>query len=235
MKATHAVFDTESTGLFLFKDEATGAPVPADDPRQPRLASFAMIYLDADGIELRRTHKLIKPDGWVMSEEAMRVNGLTMERLLDEGVPVAEVLDEYAEAIRARIDLAAFNAQHDCKQMRAELRRAGRDDLFMITRNICLMRASHSAGVPKPDNGRGFPKLEHACAHMGITNISAHDALHDALAAVEVFRWLKERDLLPPATVHFAKNHPGNATAAAPKAKRAKKAPLAGAMDEIPT
>lgn len=236
--AKHGVFDTETTGLFLFKDEKTGIPVPADDPRQPRLCSFAMIYLDAAGLEVGRTVKLIKPDGWELSEEAAAVNVLTMERLHDEGVPVAEVLDEWTEGVRERrLDFAAFNAQHDMKVLRAELRRAGRDDMFQITRNICLMRASHSAGVIKPDNGKGFPKLEHACAHFGIVLTDKHTALGDAMAAADVWRKLKSIDLLPEAIIHYAKNHPGNATTKGTYAKREKpgrKAGPADALDEIP-
>ena len=50
--AVYLCFDTETTGLFVFKDKVTGVPVPADDPSQPRLASFAAIGCDAFGLRL---------------------------------------------------------------------------------------------------------------------------------------------------------------------------------------
>jgi hypothetical protein len=47
----------------------------------------------------------------------------------------------YCAAIDEGRVVVAYNAHHDLKIMRGELRRAGRDDLFAKTRNICAMRA----------------------------------------------------------------------------------------------
>lgn len=219
------VFDTETNGLFDFSK-------PADDPSQPRLASVGFIEVD-EGLRVtgERSH-LIKPDGWVMGEEAGRVNGLTMERLHDEGIPVAEVLDYYETMIRAGRVAVAFNAQWDCKMMRAELRRAGRDDLFQITRNICVMRPMTDICQLMPAGGRAgykFPKLSEALEHIGVKHDSPHTGRGDAYGAFEVMRWLHARDLLPAPGVHLAKKK----DAGAPKMRRGKPAPVSDS-DEIP-
>jgi DNA polymerase III epsilon subunit-like protein len=212
----YAVIDTENTGLFIFKDKVTGVPVAADAPGQPRLASLGMILLDDDLRETDEIHLYVKPDGWSMPQgpnTAGAVNGLTDEFLEANGTPVSIVLNRYVEIIDAGYTLVAYNAQHDLKQMRAELRRAGMNDRFESTPNICVMRASMKLGVKKAGGGGGFPKLSDVCAHLGIDHQAAHSAGGDARAALEVFRHLHSIDGLPDARVHYAKVPPQHVTA----------------------
>ena len=198
-KPVYVVLDTETTGLFNFK-------LPADDPSQPRLASVAFIIADEFGRAISARKSYIKPDCWVMGEEAGRINGLTTEFLKEHGVAVSDVLDDYEALIRRDLVVVAFNAQFDCKVMRAELRRSGRDDLFGETRNICVMRGLDPYGKDGLCISRGFVKLSVACDWFGIKNENAHDAMSDAEAA----RWLLERLIsdgrLPEAKVHLAKD-----------------------------
>lgn len=205
-KPVYAVFDTETTGLFLFKDKETGEPVPADDPRQPRLASFAVILADEIGNEVSREKLFIKPDGWTIDGTyAAEVNGLTDEFLTENGVPVADALDLWQGFIADGLIAAAFNAQFDCKMMRAELRRASRDDLFEQTRNTCLMRGL----APYKDEGlcvvRGYVKLSEACEYFGIVNENAHDAMADAEAALAILKRLIAAGRVIEPKVHYAK------------------------------
>jgi DNA polymerase III subunit epsilon len=195
----YMVLDTETSGLFNFK-------LPADDPSQPRLATAAIILLDDLEAEAREFGFMVKPDGWEMSEGATAVNGLTTEMLLAGGRPVAEVLDFYEGCVRDGYHMAAFNAQFDGKMMRGEFRRAGRDDLFTITPNVCLMRAMTDVCQLPAANGRGgfkFPKLVEACSHIKREQDQAHSAMGDARDALAVLLWLAGQNLLPEATIHF--------------------------------
>lgn len=199
------MIDTETTGLMNFSQ-------PADAPGQPRICSVGFIYVTA-GPELAYEHdyaRLIKPDGWVIGAEATAINGLTMERLHAEGVPIAEVLDEYEAAIKDERCVVAFNAQYDLKMLRAELRRAGRPDHFEETKNICVMRPLTAVcKIPKKD-GRGFkfPKLSEAMTHFKLPQPEAHTSIGDARAALDLFRMLHHLSLCPAPEVHYAKNHP---------------------------
>lgn len=201
------VIDTESSGLFDFAQ-------PADAPGQPRLATLGIIAFDLleDGtIEDEREFSfMVKPDGWELSPEAAAVNGLTNERLAKEGEPVLGILASYVNFIELGYVLAAFNCQFDSKIMRGELRRAGLDDRFTKTPNICLMRASTPiCCVPKKTrSGFKFPKLSEACAFFGIEQPAAHSAMGDARSAVAIFRELVKRGALPKPEVHFAKEKP---------------------------
>ena len=213
--AAYAVFDTETTGLFQFRDRATGQPVPADAPGQPRLASFAVVFADEFGRAISSEKIFIRPDGWTVYEfddlairagkkPASEVNGLTDAFLLQHGHPVAEVLDLWGEIVDRGLDIVAFNAQFDCKMMRAELRRAGRDDRFEQTRNICVMRALDPYGQYGLCIQRGFVKLAVACEFFGIVNANAHDAMADAEAARAILEILIGDGRLPAAKVHYA-------------------------------
>lgn len=192
----YAVIDTEGSGLFDFTKAA-------DAEGQPRLAELGMILLREDMTVKEEYRGLVKPDGWVMSVDATKVNGLTTEYLLEHGKPVAEVLAVYTQAIKEGYAIVAFNAQHDCKTMRAELRRAGMDDLFEQTKNICVMRKS--AGIiPRPDGKKSWPSLAHCRTFLKLSHDSAHRAGGDASDALAVFRYLLSQgvDLTP--EVHYA-------------------------------
>lgn len=204
--AKYVVFDTETTGLFLFKDKETGEPVPADDPRQPRLASFAAILADENGDEITRVKRFVKPEGWsIDGTKASEVNGLTDAFLNEVGAPVSEVLDLWEAYVRHGYIAAAFNAQFDCKMMRAELRRAGRDDLFEQTANTCLMRGL----APYKDEGlcivRGHVKLAEACEYFGLVQADAHDAMSDAVDALAILKRLIADGRVIEPKVHYAR------------------------------
>lgn len=203
----YAIFDTETNGLFRFKDEQ-GRPVPADHPSQPRLAHLAMILVDEQLREERSIDLYVRPNGWSMTPESSSINGLTDQFLIENGADILDVLDQYVRVIDAGYVLVAYNAQFDTKQMRGELRRAGMDDRFDRTPNICAMRSSMKLGVKKPGGGGGFPKLEHVCEHLGIKLEGAHTAGGDTRACLAVFRYLHANGLLQEAKVHYAKTPP---------------------------
>lgn len=197
----YAVIDTEGSGLFDFK-------LPADHPSQPRLAALGMILLKEDLSVDEVYSALVKPDGWSMHPDATKVNGLTDEILHAQGKPVAEVLGVYAQAIKEGFAIVAFNAQHDCKTMRAEFRRAGMPDLFEQTKNICVMRKANGV-ILKANGKKGWPTLAECRTFLGLANDGAHTAGADASAALAVFRYLLAQgvDLTP--EVHYAKAKPG--------------------------
>lgn len=204
----YAVIDTETSGLFDFKK-------PADAPGQPRLATVSIITLTAALEVEAENHFMVKPDGWELTPEAAAVNGLTMEQLAAEGIPVKEVLDCYTSLVLNGWVIVAYNAQFDTKMLRGELRRAGMDDLFEKTPNVCLMRASTSVCQIQGKKGFKFPKLSEACAFFKIEQPAAHSSGGDARSAVEILRHLVALKALPEPEVHYAANRPDSAAAPA--------------------
>lgn len=196
----YAVIDTETSGLFDFSK-------PADAEGQPRLAHLGMILIDENLVEERTLELLVKPEGWTMPEEASRINGLTMDILAEKGVPIIDALRDYCGTIDEGYVIVAFNAQYDTKIMRGEMRRAGIDDRFERTPNICVMRAlTDICKIPKAKGGGyKFPKLAEACAHFALAQDAAHRAMGDARSALDLFRELHKMRMVPAPSVHFAK------------------------------
>lgn len=198
----YMTLDTEGTGLFDYKQ-------PADADGQPRMASLTIIYCDADMVEERRYSAFIRPDGWEMTEGATKVNGITTEYLNEHGVPIAEALNEFQSGIDNGYILVAHNAQHDGKQLRAELRRAGMDDRFEQTPQICTMRAMTDVCKIPPRGGRGgwkWPALSETLLFIGETDLGDHTAHNDAEGALKLLRYLKARKLLPEPKVYYKKD-----------------------------
>lgn len=216
-KKAYVVFDTENNGLFVFRDKETKETVPADADCQPRLASICLMMTDENGREIMREKHYIKPDGWSMNDHdhrsieqnkptASEVNGLTDDFLMEHGVPVTDVLAIWNNLVDDGLTFTAYNAQHDMKQMRAELRRAGMSDRFEETKNSCLMRSLKpykEDGLPV--KGWGMIKLQTACEFFGITGLDWHEAEADTVGAQQILiRLLQDKRLLEP-KVHYAK------------------------------
>lgn len=197
----YIVLDSEGTGLFDYKQ-------PADADGQPRLASLTMIYVDADLNVEREYSVFIRPNGWQMTEGATKVNGLTDEFLNEHGIPAVEALNEYSSAIDNGRIMVAHNSQHDAKQIRAELRRAGMDDRFERAPNICTMRAMTDICKIPPKGNRGgykWPALSEALLFIGEEQLGDHSAANDARGALALLRYLKKTGNLPEPMVHYAK------------------------------
>ena len=202
----YLVIDTETTGLFNFK-------LPADADGQPRLAHLAMIWADADGIELDRQDLYVRPNGWSMPQgpgSAGAVNGLKDDFLHEHGADIADVLEQYLEEVRRGLVVVAYNAHYDLKVMRGELRRAGKPDLFEQTKNVCVMRPMTALCKITYANRGGykFPNLGEALAYFGHELHDAHKAMNDAEGALIVMRELLKLGELPTPAVHYAKEKP---------------------------
>ncbi len=199
----YIIVDTEGTGLMDYK-------APADAAGQPRMAELSLVFADAE-LEIQREYTaIIKPDGWTMPPETAEIHGLTQEILEEQGIPVREALDIYLEAITDSRVMAAHNAQHDAKQIRGELRRAGLPDQFESAPNLCTMRSlTKTIGLKQEGSNRPkWPSLQEACDFFGIERHSAHTGRGDAMDVLMVMRRMKQIGILPDAKVHYAKNPP---------------------------
>lgn len=203
------------TGYMVIDTETSKLPdygKDADHPDQPRLADFAAVLLDLNGKVEREFQRYIKPEGWTMDPGASAINGLTDEFLRSQGTHIMETLDWYASQITAGRAVVAFGAQFDCKLMRGELRRVGRDDLFDRTFNTCLMRSARPFSkqigreIVKAGNPKGWPKLDDLCAFLGVERKDKHGGLPDARDTAACFQKMLELGFDPQPSVHRSKN-----------------------------
>ncbi len=187
----YLIVDCESDKLFDYS-------LAADAPGQPRLAQLGLIFANHNLEVEREVEFLIKPEGWEMSAEATEKTGLTTDYLKEHGTPVAEAMAIYDAGIAARRVVAGFNISFDLKLCRAELRRAGMQDRYMETRNLCLMWGTRSMVGALDSRGKvKVPNLEEACAFFGIEQEVKHRALPDAQAVLLMMRKLQDMGALP--------------------------------------
>lgn len=203
----YMVIDTESSGLMDYKRRA-------DAPGQPRVADFAAVLLNEKGEIEDEYQRYIFPDGWSMTTQATEVNGLTTDFLRETGHMIKEVLQWYSQRILEDRAVIAFGAQFDCKMMRSELRRAGQDDLFERTPNICLMRLARPFAkfvgreiVKAGGSNKGWVKLSDLCNFLGVKQTDEHGAMVDAMSAAVCFQKMLAAGFEMTPSVHHAKDY----------------------------
>lgn len=177
------VFDTETTGVF-------GKRMTDLDPAAPHVASLAVVaYTDDLESEVFSCYKLIKPEGWVMPEEASAVNGLTQEQLERDGVPLAQVIAEVRPYFAEAAIHAGFNVRFDERMLHVSCLRIRQPDLVVKARTQCLMLAmAEVIAEPTPWGDMKWPKLSHAFRYCYRTDFEgAHDALADVRATRDVW------------------------------------------------
>ena len=180
-------FDCETTGLpsvRYFSEEVAEA--------WPRLVQIAWARYDSDGnAEAARCH-IIRPDGFLIPEEATRIHGITDARARRSGRDLAEVLDEFLEAAeRPETVLVAHNLDYDLGVVGSELVRGKRPLDFLNIPGICTMKTTTDfCRLPRPGGGFGYkwPSLTELHRHIfGLPYEGAHDAALDIAACARCF------------------------------------------------
>lgn len=207
-------FDTETTGLPLNKE-------PSDHPDQPYTVSIAAMLHNPSRDVIGTISALIKPEGWVIDEtgRAFEAHGITNERAMDEGRPMADVLEEFLVLLNATDILCAHNVSFDCRIMRIITKRAGREIGCFFTghdkreasgenklRFCTMINSTKLVNLPPTEKmlAAGFrgpksPNLVEAYRHFFNEELDgAHDALVDMEASARVYYHLKDNH--PPAS-----------------------------------
>lgn len=179
-----SVFDVETSGLG----------------KQDRVVSIAAVFYDdtLENLEFEFS-SLIKPEGWFMAppewdangkaKSASAVNGLTHEKLLDEGRPMLEVWNELKPWFDASHTIAGFNVSFDHRMLEQEAGHLGQLTIVPKRKTQCLMLPMAAAiGEPGQRGDFKWPKLGAAFKHCyGTDFIGAHDALADVKATRDIW------------------------------------------------
>lgn len=227
----YMVFDTETNGLPNFK-------LPADDPSQPRIIQIAaaLFFHDPEN-PVDHFCVSIKPDGWQMDDElaAKMGHGLTHERLMAEGLPIAEALDRW-EAMHNRAALiVGYNVAFDLKLMRGEFRRLGRPDHYGA-RPVADIQAACTARcqIPPTDAMKATGRKTFKTAKLGeaveillkTEHTNAHDAMADVRATARLFPLVRD-------DVKIKQHEPAAAPKPAPAVTPASQPAVAPATGEV--
>jgi len=190
-------YDTETTGKPLkYK-----APV-IDLSNWPRLVQLAWIIADKEGNVLKKKSVIIKPDGFSIPADAVAVHGITTERAQREGLPLKDVLEEFATDLSLAEHVVGHNIDFDQHVVGAELCRLGMDfNALMDKPCTCTMKTTTNfCAIPNPNTyfgGYKWPSLQELYHKLFNRDFEgAHDALADITATKECFFELKRRGII---------------------------------------
>jgi DNA polymerase III epsilon subunit-like protein len=125
------------------------------------------------------------------------VHGITTERALRDGRPLAEVLTQFTEAVAAAESLVAHNIGFDEKIIGAEFYRSDMPNLLESKHKICTMEGSKAyCALPGP-YGYKWPKLSELHVKLFDEGFAeAHNARADIEATAKCFWELRKRGVV---------------------------------------
>jgi len=173
------IYDTETTGLPI-NDKA---PL-TDFDNWPRLVQLAWQIHDEKGELVEVKNFIIKPEGFVIPRGAEKVHGISTERALKEGEPLADVLSEFIKALQKITSVVGHNVEFDNTVVLVECLRQSLDCPLKEKKIIDTKEVSTNyCAIP---GGRGgkykWPKLSEL--HRKLFN-EDFDAAHNAMADVQ--------------------------------------------------
>jgi DNA polymerase III epsilon subunit-like protein len=182
-------FDTETTGL----PRNWKAPV-TDVNNWPRLVQLAYLLYDYDGNKISDGDYIIKPVGFTIPAEATKIHGITHERAIKEGQPIAVVLQHFHTLIEQATSLVAHNMSFDEKIVGAEFLRNKMPNSLTSKNKICTMQSTTNFCAISGPYGYKWPKLSELHYKLFKTYFEeAHNAAVDITATAKCFWELKRR------------------------------------------
>lgn len=190
------IFDTETTGLSVFKESSS-------HPDQPHIVQLAAILEDDDGNIRSMLNCIIKPDGkWQMAPEALAVHGITPEIAERYGLLEKEVYSLFWDLLSKADTLVAHNLSFDFFMLRIA---AKRNELpepkdFPIKKFCTVAESKNIIQLPPTEkmmmagiNGFKSPNLNEAYRHFyGADVVGAHNAMNDAKHCRKIYHAIKK-------------------------------------------
>lgn len=181
--------DTETTGL----PNDFNRPA-SDDDNWPRAIQISWIVTEKGGNVLKRENHIIRPEGFTIPEDAVKIHGITTERALAEGESLSSVLDVLSNDVRGCGLCVGHNVQFDKKVIGSEYLRTSQPDCLRFLPSADTMRSSVVyCNIRKWKGGYRYPKLSKLYRKLFGHNFEgAHDSSADVQATMECFFKLRE-------------------------------------------
>lgn len=172
------VLDAETTGIPDWK-------MPSESEHQPHLVQLAAHLVHVESRKVVQTIDLIiKPEGWVITQETIDIHGITNEHAMEVGIPEKQAL-EILLALCAGRKRVAFNTTYDNRIIRIATKRYCSEEVINAWHEgeyECAMIASRKI------MGGKQPNLAEAYKHFTGKEIqNAHSAIGDVNACMEVY------------------------------------------------
>lgn len=189
------VFDTETTGLWNFKDPNIKNDVTAS--QHPNLVQLAYRLIDLTSSKVIETvSSLVYPDYYTsIPAEASKTHGITYEDALKHGMDPMTLCELFKTNYESADVIIAHNLDYDIRIMK---RFAWQNDSDLIKKPFfCTMKATTNLCQIDGPYGFKWPSLTELHQHLfSVPFEGAHDALNDVLALERCVKELFKRKLL---------------------------------------
>jgi DNA polymerase III epsilon subunit-like protein len=178
------LFDVETTGKADFKRHVL-------DPCQPRIVQLAALLVEDDH-ELACLNVVIEPDGFLISDDAARIHGITNARARDIGIPIAPVLESFHSLIERSSWIVGHNIAFDIFVAQVEFAKRSYANPFLEKPTFCTMKSSTDICRLPGQYGYKWPKLSEVYLFAFQEElVDAHNAMTDLRATFHVYNWLR--------------------------------------------
>ncbi|WP_370477789.1 DNA polymerase III subunit alpha [Tamlana flava] len=182
----YLIFDTETTGLPKRWD----API-SDVDNWPRCIQIAWQLHDAMGNCIESQDYLVQPDGFNIPYDAEKIHGISTELAEEQGVPLAEVLEKFNEALGKAKFIVGQNVKFDLNIMGAEFLRGDVENPLqeLPVLDTCTEHTAQLCQIPGGRYGRfKLPTLTELHEHLFNEPFEeAHNATADVEATTRCF------------------------------------------------
>ena len=191
-------FDTETTGLPLFKE-------PSGSEGQPHMVELAGLRYTQEGVLVGAVSQIIKPEGWVIPQETIDVHGITNEIAHEKGSSEVLSLAAFMALYEGCSLRVAHNLNFDNRIIRIALMRyAGEEEAnafkalpgectALLSKPVCKLPPTEAMKRSSFKNNYKTPTLAEAFKFLsgGKELGTQHRAFDDAQACARVYFMLK--------------------------------------------
>ncbi len=177
------IFDTETTGL----PKNYKAPL-TDFENWPRLVQLAWQCHDVDGKFMFAKNHVVKPVGFTIPDDVVKVHHITTEKALAIGEDLKTVLEEFAADVRKATVVVGHNIGFDMSIVGSEYLRCGMENVLASARTLCTKETSTDfCGIMQKGKPK-WPNLTELHQKLfGEPFTDAHNAAGDVVATTRCF------------------------------------------------
>jgi DNA polymerase III subunit epsilon len=186
--------------ILFFDTETTGRPLnykaPVIDSRNwPRMVQLAWVQTDKEGNILQEGNHIIKPVGYTIPNDVVKIHGITTDFALENGEDLTTVLAQFEAQIQANKLIVAHNIEFDDSIIRAEFHRFSMSTVLPQKKQFCTMKSKNIINYCALSGPYGFkwPSLSELHKKLFTEDFgNAHNALNDVKATAKCYWKLKE-------------------------------------------
>ena len=188
---SYIIFDVETTGL---PKNYRLSPKVVDN--WPYIVQFSWIIVN----DYKKTERsfIIKPDGYVIPDESIRIHQISNEKAIKEGILLKEVLEKFQNDCENINSLIAHNLHFDKSVILASCYRLDyKLSSFINKKLVCTMKSTTDLCKIPGKYGYKYPRLEelHIFLFGKVPDGVLHDSLVDSRITLKCYEELLRKSI----------------------------------------